>query len=287
MDGSRVHVTSEIGPLEAVICHTPGPEVLAVTPATREDFLYDDIIDLEQARREHHRFKAILSRFSEVYEVRDLLEEIVDEPEVRQFLIGRVMDVAQSEPLARELLELPAAELVGLFIEGREEEEGPLQQILNVASYELPPLPNLYFTRDAAMVVGNGVVIGSMRYTVRWTEEILMKALFTYHPRLQRQTLIYDGSEERRAGYTLEGGDLHVLRPDLVIMGLSERSSPGAFDAIADKLVQQVGIQDILVVVLPTDRAMIHKMRSRRNDSQLWPLTASTSAPATTYSTLS
>jgi len=258
MDSSHVHVTSEIGPLRAVICHTPGPEVLAVTPATREDFLYDDIIDLEQARREHHRFKAILSRFSEVYEVRDLLEEIVDEAEVRKFLIGRVMDVAQSEPLARELVKLPAAELVALFIEGREVEEGPLQKILNVASYELPPLPNLFFTRDAAMVVGDGVVIGSMRYTVRWTEEILMKALFTYHPKLQRKTLIYDGSEERRAGYTLEGGDLHVLRPDLVIMGLSERSSPGAFDAIAERLVKQVGIEDILLVVLPTDRAMIH-----------------------------
>src|SRR5690606_5685248 len=185
-------------------------------------------------------------------------EEIVDEAEVRKFLIGRVMDVAQSEPLARELVKLPAAELVALFIEGREEEEGPLQKILNVASYELPPLPNLFFTRDAAMVVGDGVVIGSMRYTVRWTEEILMKALFTYHPKLQRKTLIYDGSEERRAGYTLEGGDLHVLRPDLVMMGLSERSSPGAFDTIADRLVKQVGIKDILLVVLPNDRAMIH-----------------------------
>jgi len=190
--------------------------------------------------------------------VRDLLEEIVDEPEVRKFLIGRVMDVAQSEPLARELEKLPASELVALFIEGREVEEGPLQKILNVATYELPPLPNLFFTRDAAMVVGDGVVIGSMRYTVRWTEEILMKALFTYHPKLQRKTLIYDGSEERRAGYTLEGGDLHVLRPDLVMMGLSERSSPGAFDTIADRLVKQVGIKDILLVVLPNDRAMIH-----------------------------
>src|SRR5690606_5400357 len=82
MEGSKVHVTTEIGPLQAVVCHTPGPEVLAVTPSTREDFLYDDIIDLEQARREHHRFTAILSRFCEVYEVRDLLEEIADEAEV-------------------------------------------------------------------------------------------------------------------------------------------------------------------------------------------------------------
>jgi arginine deiminase len=83
-----------------VICHTPGPELLAVTPTNREDFLYDDIIDLEQARREHHRFKALLSRFAEVYEVRDLLEEVFERPEVRSFLIERVMDVARSEPLA-------------------------------------------------------------------------------------------------------------------------------------------------------------------------------------------
>ncbi len=257
MDTSKVRVTSEIGPLRAVICHTPGPELLAVTPTTRADFLYDDIIDLELARREHHRFKAILSRFSEVYEVRDLLEEIVDLPEVRPFLIERVMDVARSEPLARQLLELPAEELVSLFIEGREAEEGPLQEALNTASYALPPLPNLFFTRDAAMVIDEGVIIGSMKYTVRWTEEILMKAIFTYHPLLQNRGLIYDGSEERRAGYTIEGGDLHVLRPDLVMMGLSQRSSPGAFDAIAGNLVRG-GVRDILVVVLPTDRAMIH-----------------------------
>ena len=56
----------KIGALRAVICHTPGPELLAVTPATREDFLYDDIIDLDLARREHQRFKAILSRFADV-----------------------------------------------------------------------------------------------------------------------------------------------------------------------------------------------------------------------------
>jgi len=257
MKTSKVRVTSEIGPLRGVICHTPGAELLAVTPSTREDFLYDDIIDLELARKEHHRFKAILSRFCEVYEVRDLLEEIADLPEVRPFLIERVMDVARSEPLARQLLEIPAAELVSLFIEGREAEEGPLQEVLNAASYDLPPLPNLFFTRDAAMVVNEGVIIGSMKYTARWTEEILMKALFTYHPLLANNGLIYDGSEERRAGYTIEGGDVHVLRPDLVMMGLSQRSSPGAFDTVAEKLVR-AGVRDILVVVLPTDRAMIH-----------------------------
>jgi arginine deiminase len=124
--GERVRVTSEVGPLEAVICHTPGPELIAVTPSNREDFLYDDIIDLEEARREHHRFKALLSRYAEVYEVRDLLEEIFERPEVRPFLIERVMDVARSEPLARHLMEVPSADLVSLFIEGRAVEGGAL-----------------------------------------------------------------------------------------------------------------------------------------------------------------
>jgi arginine deiminase len=253
-----VRVTSEIGRLRAVICHTPGPELLAVTPSTREDFLYDDIIDLEQARREHRRFRTVLGQFAEVHEVRDLLATIADYPEVRPFLIERVFDVARSEPLSRQLLELEAAELVSLFIEGRAAEPGPLQSILNTATYELPPLPNLFFTRDAAMVVGGGVLIGSMRYTVRWTEEILLKALFQYHPLLQNDGLLFDGSEERRSGYTLEGGDVHVLRSDLVIVGLSERSSPGAFDMLAERMVREQGVRDVLAVVLPTDRAMIH-----------------------------
>jgi arginine deiminase len=251
-------VTSEIGPLEAVLCHTPGPELLAVTPGNREDFLYDDIIDLEQARREHQRFKSVLSRFAEVYEVRDLLVEVFERPEVRSSLIERVMDVARSEPLGRRLMELPPAELVALFVEGKPAEGGALQELLNAEVYELPPLPNLFFTRDAGMVVGDGVLIGSMRFTARWTEELLMKALFQYHPLLENSGIIYDGSEERRAGYTLEGGDVHILRHDLVLIGLSERSSPATFDAIAERLAAQQGIRDILVVILPIDRAMIH-----------------------------
>jgi arginine deiminase len=255
---ARVGVTSEIGALRGVICHTPGPELLAVTPSTREDFLYDDIIDLEQARREHHRFKSLLSRFSEVYEVRELLTEVLERPEVRSSLIERVMDVARSEPLGRRLLELPPAELVALFVEGKAAEGGALQELLNAELYELPPLPNLFFTRDAGMVVGDGVLIGSMRYTVRWTEELLIKALFQYHPLLENSGIIYDGSDERRAGYTIEGGDVHMLRPDLVMIGLSERSTPATFDAIAERLAERQGVHDILAVILPIDRAMIH-----------------------------
>ena len=76
-----------------------------------------------------------------------------------------------------------------------------------------------------------------MRYGVRWTEELLIKALFRFHPELANAGLLYDGSEERRSNYTLEGGDVHYLRPDLLVLGFSERTSPGgAGSAVRDRI---------------------------------------------------
>ncbi|HYW13687.1 MAG TPA: arginine deiminase family protein [Longimicrobium sp.] len=253
-----VRVTSEIGRLRTVICHTPGPELLAVTPSNREQYLYDDIIDLDQARREHQRFRAILSRFAEVLDVRDLLSDIVDEPEVRKFLVNRVMEVAPSEPLGGELFDMPGDALIQQFIEGKEAPQGPISKLLNKVSYELPPLPNLFFTRDAAMVVNQAVIIGAMRYAVRWTEELLMKALFLYHPMLGNNGFIYDGTEEHRSDYTIEGGDVLILRPDLAMVGLSERSSPAAIEGLVEGLKDKAGIDHVIVVVLPTESPAIH-----------------------------
>jgi arginine deiminase len=255
---SRVRVTSEIGRLRAVLCHTPGNELRAVTPSNREQYLYDDIIDLDLARREHHRFRAILARFCDVLEVRELLADIIDEPQVRRFLMERVMEVTSSpEPLEGEILETPGEELITRFIEGRESPRGPISKLLHKVSYELPPLPNLFFTRDAAMVVNQGVIIGAMRYAVRWTEELLMKALFTYHPLLANDGLIYDGTEEHRSDYTIEGGDVLILRPDVAMIGLSERSSPAAIEHLVDGL-RGAGMEHVLIVVLPTDSPAIH-----------------------------
>ncbi|HEX6747956.1 MAG TPA: arginine deiminase family protein [Longimicrobium sp.] len=253
-----MRVTSEIGPLRTVICHTPGAELLAVTPSNREQFLYDDIIDLDLARREHQRFRAILSRFAEVLDVRELLADIVDEPEVRRFLVNRVMEVASSEPLVGELAEIPGEELIRRFVEGVEAPMGPISQLLHKVSWELPPLPNLFFTRDAAMVVNDAVIIGAMRYAVRWTEELLMKALFLYHPLLRNGGFIYDGTDEHRSDYTIEGGDVLILRPDLAMVGLSERSSPAAIEGLVDGLRGTAGIEHVLVVVLPAESPAIH-----------------------------
>jgi len=254
----RVHVTSEIGPLRAVLVHTPGQELVAVTPGNREDYLYDDIIDLDLAQREHRRFVAVLERFAEVYEIRDLLTEVVARADVREFLTTRALEVVPSDVLAKQLNELPPESLVSLMIEGALEEAGPIARALNEVGYALPPLPNLFFTRDVGIVIGEHSIIGSMRYGVRWTEELLVKALFRYHPKLENAGILYDGSEEKRNNYTLEGGDVHPLRPDLLLLGFSERSSPAALDHLCDLAFEHCGVTDVVIVVLPSERTAIH-----------------------------
>jgi arginine deiminase len=253
-----VHVTSEIGRLRSVVVHSPGDELLGVTPTTREDYLYDDLPDAYAARKEHRRFTAILERFCQVYEVRDLLAQVLENREVRELLVSETMDIVPSEPLAREIEALPPAELVTMLIEGRVETPGPLARTLNEFGYELPPLPNLFFTRDSAMSVGRHVLIGSMRYGIRWPEELIMKALFLYHPLLRNEGILYDGSVERRLNYTLEGGDVHALREDLVLIGFSERSSPGAIDHLVTVLFETTKVTDVIVVVMPKENTAIH-----------------------------
>jgi arginine deiminase len=255
---ARVRVTSEIGPLRAVLVHTPGPELLAVTPANREDYLYDDIIDLDLAQREHRRFVAVLERFAQVYEVRALLTELVARPEVRESLVTRALEVVPSDALAKKLAALSPEELVGVMIEGALEEAGPIARALNETGYALPPLPNLFFTRDAGIVIGEHSIIGSMRHGVRWTEELVVKALFRSHPCLENAGILYDGSEEKRNNYTLEGGDVHPIRPDLMVLGFSERSSPAALDHLCDLVFEHCGVRDVIVVVMPTERTAIH-----------------------------
>src|ERR1051326_7979312 len=157
-----VHVTSEIGALKSVIVHSPGIELDAVTPHNRVEYLYDDVIDSEAARREHHRFVAILERFATVHQIRDLLRDILVNDEARQLLMRERMDIVPSEPMARDISEMDADSLVKMLIEGREETPGPLTRALNQSAYVLPPLPNLFFTRDSGIASGKHVLVGSM-----------------------------------------------------------------------------------------------------------------------------
>ena len=253
-----VHVTSEIGRLKSVLVHQPGAELYAVTPSTREDYLYDDIMDVAAAQREHKRFVAILARFADVHYVHDLLAEVLNNPEVKQGLIRDTLDIVPSVPIARELEDMDPSKLASALIEGREEAPGPLASTLNEGGYALPPLPNLFFTRDVAVGLNEHIMIGSMRYSIRWTEALVMKAIFSHNAKLNNRGIIYDGSVEHRLNYTLEGGDVHPLRRQTVMIGFSERSSPAAIDQLAAVLFSNTDVEQIIVVVMPGEDIAIH-----------------------------
>ncbi|MFQ5679609.1 MAG: arginine deiminase family protein [Gemmatimonadota bacterium] len=258
MTAGAVRITSEIGRLRRVVCHPPGPELTVVTPDNRPDFLFDDLLDLEHAAREHARFQTVLERFAEVREVGSLLAEVLADPEARAFALTHAEGAFREWAVGAE-----PAELARLFVEGRSESEShgdatSLAALLNEAGWVLPPLPNLFFTRDAAAVVGDRVMISGMKHEVRWTEELIMRTLFSHHPVLSNRGFLYDGTRERRMNTSIEGGDVHVLRNDLLLLGLSERTSAAGIDALAHRLFRDTETTNILVVILPPHRTSIH-----------------------------
>jgi len=250
---SGVRVTSEVGRLRAVVCHAPGLELATVTPANRADFLFDDILDLELARREHAVFMSVLSRFTEVFQVSDLLRETLAIPVALEGLLTAAGDAIRERANGATI-----DEVVSLFIRGEEYEGGSLARLVNESGYSLPPLPNLFFTRDSAAVVGERVVVASMRHEVRWTEELLARTLFRHHPKLRNRGIVYDGASERRLNVHIEGGDIHVLRHDLLLVGLTERTSAAGIDLLAQHLFDRGDVTDIIVILLPSHRTAIH-----------------------------
>ena len=255
---AKVHITSEVGRLRKVIVHSPGPELLAVTPSNRHEYLYDDIIDLRGAREEHGRFVNILRRFADVYEVRQLLETTLDLPEARRFLLMRSEEVTADRTLTASMSDVPLDALIRRYVEGWRPPSGAFSEKLDKASYVLPPIPNLFFTRDAAMVLGEAVAISAMRFSSRWPEEALMRTVFGFHPELAGAAVVYDGSDERRYSYSIEGGDVHVLRNDLLLIGVSERTTVAALDALTTALFERTDVTDVVAVVLPEMTPAIH-----------------------------
>ncbi|MDH3733336.1 MAG: arginine deiminase family protein [Gemmatimonadota bacterium] len=253
-----VRITSEIGVLEHVICHEPGPELSVVTPRNASAYLFDDLLDEETSREEHRVFRAVLERFCQVSEVTDLLTDVLGMDEGREFMLRRA-----EEGVRRAAEGSTAEELAALFVEGKRAEVYPsrgesLSRLVNERGYLLPPLPNLFFTRDAAGVVGDRALIAAMAHEVRWTEELIMRALFRFHPLLQNAGLIHDQVESRRLNTSVECGDLHVLREDLLLVGLSERTSAAGIGLLSETLFEMTAVRDVLVVLMPRERAAIH-----------------------------
>lgn len=257
----RVAITSEIGVLEKVILHTPGFEVEEMTPSSAEQVLYNDILPLPVIAEDHRELKNLLKLVTQVFETKDLLTDVLSIDEVRgEFLDTVCHFLGNLENRRDELEQKSAAVLADMVIVGIKEKKDTLTKYLSGNIFSLPPLPNLYFMRDSAIVVGDKVVTGSMANNVRAMEAVIMKFIFKYHKNFKSEGFIIDGTtfkESQKA--TIEGGDLLVLREDVLAIGISERTSPQSVDIICQNLLKQINKpMTIFAVVLPKERATIH-----------------------------
>ncbi len=266
-----LRVNSEIGKLSSVLVHLPGPEIDRMVPSMMEELLFDDILFGSRAREEHRRFQQVLGYVAdEVLDAQDLLADVLEAPHQRAEVLEDLGTVLGWGPdMDYRLRDLPADQLAGTLVAGIER---PAAEIAAPASelYWLPPIPNYFFQRDPLVVLGDRAIRGSMATSARLREPLLSGYVFRYHPR-------FAGPEEDRfwfqefsADYgrpsayarmrpTLEGGDILVLREDLLLMGYSERTKKTTIERLAESLQEKGSpVRRILVVALPPARSFMH-----------------------------
>jgi len=259
----QLHVTSEIGRLKSVLVHLPGREIDVMVPPMMAQLLFDDILYGQVAREEHRRFQQII-RFvaDEVYDIEDLLEEVLQDPDVKRRIVRDFVKRSQlGRRLASWLLEQSPSALAEVLIGGIPNEK---KQTGDLPTFDLFPVPNFFFMRDPQVVVGDGVVISSMATQARRREALLSKYVFENHVMFRgrlRVDLMSSQSERpmTRNAPTLEGGDVLVARRDLLLVGVTERTNIRGVRELAKSLkASDPDVRTVIAVELPKQRSFMH-----------------------------
>lgn len=260
-----LNVTSEVGRLRRVMVHDPGPEVDLMVPSMMEELLFDDILFGDRAREEHGRFRRLLQLLGvEVLEARSLLEETLEVAEARSWL-AEILLPDLTEDVSTMFAELDAEALAEALVTGRRQ-HAPMGHAPSEL-YSISPLANWCFQRDPQVVLGDGVVFGAMATPARWREAVLARAIFQWHPDLAGSPVLLDPLKPDIARPLLlglhrprlEGGDVLVLSPDMVAMGLSERTNSVSVPLMVSALARKEGGPRWLYVIhLPPRRAYMH-----------------------------
>ena len=264
----EVNVQSEIGKLNGVILHTPGEEVENMTPENAERALYSDILNLSIARKEYKQLSEVLGKITKTYQVKDLLTNILKDDAIKLEVLNRIEKIepfiAETTPkgsIKDQLLDENAEDLARLLIEGVEMKRDTLTKFLNKDWYDLRPLHNFFFTRDASMSMYNEVLIGRMANAVRDREAIIMQSIFDFTPGFNTKTLNLATTPDPLRKLTIEGGDVQIARDDILVIGNGMRTSTRAIDALMYNFINRSEdkVQHILVQELPhSPESFIH-----------------------------
>jgi arginine deiminase len=262
------HVDSEVGPLRRVLLHRPDLELRRLTPTNVRDLLFDDILWVRRARQEHDAFAdTLVDRGVEVLYLADLLAETAKDDRARTWLLERVVTddelglaadtcrdaLARLDPptLARHLIGGITVDELGAKLPGLR------GAVWRGGDFVLPPLPNHLFARDTSCWVYDGVSINPMAMPARRRETVHLAAIYGFHPLFAdaRFHTWYGGPGETAS---IEGGDVLVIGQGAVMIGMGERTTPQAVEAVAGALFAAGSAEQVLAVELPRRRAFMH-----------------------------
>jgi arginine deiminase len=255
---------SEVGRLRTVMLHRPGPELKRLTPRNNDKLLFDGIPWVSRAQDEHDAFaQALRDRDVEVLYLTDLLTETLQTEDAREHAIAGAMASLHLGDTLRayltEALHDQSAEELSLFLTAgvRNDEvrggHGLVTSLLTHDDFVIDPLPNLLFTRDSSVWIRDRVAITSLAMPARERETQLTEIIYTQHPRFQGTPTIHGWQREH-----LEGGDVLLLAPGVIAIGVGERTTPAGAERLARQVFGASLAHTVLAVPIAQQRATMH-----------------------------
>ena len=267
-------VHSEVGRLRKVLVCAPGLAHRRLTPTNSDDLLFDDVMWVENAQRDHADFvNKLRSRGVDVVELHDLLAETMAIPEARSWLLDRKIvanevGLGLVEPARAFLDSLSPRDLVDHLIGGlattdlppdfRTDDIGLAREQVGVSDYLMPPLPNTLYTRDTTCWLYGGLTLNPLFYAARREETLLMKAVYQFHPDYLGSTVWWGDPEQDWGRASIEGGDVMPIGNGVVLIGMSERTSRQAISQVAAALFRQGAAERVVVAGMPKLRSAMH-----------------------------
>ena len=269
-------VHSEVGQLRKVMVCAPGRAHQRLTPTNNDALLFDDVLWVDNAKRDHFDFmQKMRDRGIEVVEMHNLLAETVAIPEARKWifdnqLVSHEVGAGLVDDVRGYLDQLPARELAETLLGGLSSHEIPdsdgdgellklTRDALGITEYLLPPLPNTLYTRDTTCWIYGGVTLNPLFWPARHEETILAAAIYKFHPDFAGKVNVWWGDPTKEWGLaTVEGGDVMPIGKGIVLIGMSERSSRQGITDLAVSLFEQGAAEKVIIAAMPKLRAAMH-----------------------------
>src|SRR5262245_5569848 len=191
-------VHSEVGTLRKVLVCPPGLAHTRLTPTNCDELLFDDVLWVDNARRDHFDFASKMrERGVEVVEMPTLLAETLDIPQAKKWILDyqivpNEVGLGLVEETRSFLDSLDSKTLAQYLIGGLAPIDLPDQRLSDylqmardssgITEYLLPPLPNTLYTRDTSCWIYGGVTLNPLYWPVRREETLLMAAIYKFHP---------------------------------------------------------------------------------------------------------